>query len=146
MFELLHYDFFQNALLATLFTGITCGLVGTYIVARRMVFISGGITHASFGGLGLAYYAGIPPMCGATLFSLLAALGIQYLGGDRKLREDSLIGIFWSAGMALGILFIYHAKGIQPYFQFDRFPLHALGLASLDELRSEVKACGRGGS
>lgn len=114
MFELLHYDFFQNALLATFFTGITCGLVGTYIVARRMVFISGGITHASFGGLGLAYYAGIPPMCGATLFSLLAALGIQYLGGDRKLREDSLIGIFWSAGMALGILFIYLTPGYAP--------------------------------
>ncbi len=114
MFELLHYDFFQNALLATLFTGITCGLVGTYIVARRMVFISGGITHASFGGLGLAYYAGIPPMCGATLFSLLTALGIQYLGGDRKLREDSLIGIFWSAGMALGILFIYLTPGYAP--------------------------------
>lgn len=114
MFDLLKYDFFQNALLSTLLIGISCGLVGTYIVAKRMVFISGGITHASFGGLGLAYYLGFSPMLGAGIFSILSALGILFLSENKKLREDSLIGIFWSAGMAIGILFIYLTPGYAP--------------------------------
>lgn len=114
MFDLLQYDFFQNALLSTLLIGISCGLVGTYIVAKRMVFISGGITHASFGGLGLAYYLGLSPLLGATVFAILSALGILFLGENKKLREDSLIGIFWSAGMAIGILFIYLTPGYAP--------------------------------
>ena len=114
MLELLKYDFFQNALFSTIFIGISCGLIGTYIVAKRMVFISGGITHASFGGLGLAYYLGISPMLGATVFSLLSILGIWSLSENKKFREDSLIGIFWSAGMAIGILFIYLTPGYAP--------------------------------
>lgn len=114
MFELLQYDFFQHALISTILIGISCGLVGTYIVAKRMVFISGGITHASFGGLGLSYYLGLSPMLGATVFSLLSALGILFLSENKKLREDSLIGIFWSAGMAIGILFIYLTPGYAP--------------------------------
>lgn len=114
MLELLKYDFFQNTLFSTIFIGISCGLIGTYIVAKRMVFISGGITHASFGGLGLAYYLGISPMLGATVFSLLSILGIWSLSENKKFREDSLIGIFWSAGMAIGILFIYLTPGYAP--------------------------------
>ena len=114
MLELLKYDFFQNALISTLLIGISCGLVGTYIVAKRMVFISGGITHASFGGLGLSYYLGLSPMLGATAFSILSALGILFLSDSKKLKEDSLIGIFWSAGMAIGILFIYLTPGYAP--------------------------------
>lgn len=114
MFDLLKYDFFQNALISTLLISISCGLVGTYIVAKRMVFISGGITHASFGGLGLAYYLGFSPMLGASVFSILSALGILFLSENKKLREDSLIGIFWSAGMAIGILFIYLTPGYAP--------------------------------
>ena len=114
IFELLKYDFFLNALISTLLIGISCGLVGTYIVAKRMVFISGGITHASFGGLGIAYYLGMPPMAGATVFALAAALGILFWGDSKKLCKDSLIGIFWSAGMAIGVLFIYLTPGYAP--------------------------------
>lgn len=114
IFELLKYDFFLNALISTLLIGISCGLVGTYIVAKRMVFISGGITHASFGGLGIAYYLGMPPMAGATVFALAAALGILFWSDSKKLRKDSLIGIFWSAGMAIGVLFIYLTPGYAP--------------------------------
>lgn len=114
MLELLKYDFFQNALISTILISISCGLVGTYIVAKRMVFISGGITHASFGGLGLSYYLGLSPIIGATIFAQLAALGILFLGENKKFREDSLIGIFWSAGMAIGILFIYLTPGYAP--------------------------------
>lgn len=114
MLELLEYEFFQNALISTILIGISCGLVGTYIVAKRMVFISGGITHTSFGGLGLAYYLGLSPMLGAGVFSILSALAILFLSDNKKLREDSLIGIFWSAGMAMGILFIYLTPGYAP--------------------------------
>lgn len=114
MVELLRYDFFQHALISTILIGISCGLVGTYIVAKRMVFISGGITHASFGGLGLSYYLGLSPLFGAAVFSLLSALSILFLSENKKLREDSLIGIFWSAGMAVGILFIYMTPGYAP--------------------------------
>ena len=88
MLELLKYDFFQNALISTLLIGISCGLVGTYIVAKRMVFISGGITHASFGGLGLSYYLGLSPMLGATAFSILSALGILFLSDSKKLKAS----------------------------------------------------------
>ncbi len=114
MLDLLRYDFFQNALISTLLIGVSCGLVGTYIVAKRMVFISGGITHASFGGLGLSYFLGFSPILGATVFAVLSALGIFFLSDNKKLREDSLIGIFWSAGMAIGILFIYLTPGYAP--------------------------------
>lgn len=114
MFELLRYDFFQNALISTLLISISCGLVGTYIVAKRMVFISGGITHASFGGLGVSYYLGLSPLIGASVFSVFSALSILFLSDNKKLREDSLIGIFWSAGMAIGVLFIYLTPGYAP--------------------------------
>lgn len=114
MLEFLKYDFFQNALLSTVLIGISCGLVGTYIVAKRMVFISGGITHASFGGLGFAYFIGISPLLGAAVFSIATAIGILFLSENKKIREDSLIGIFWSAGMAIGVLFIYLTPGYAP--------------------------------
>ena len=114
MFELLEYTFFQNALLCTILIGVSCGLIGTYIVAKRMVFISGGITHASFGGLGLAYFLGLSPLVGAAVFALAAAFCILYLSDNKRFKEDSLIGIFWSAGMAIGVLFIYLTPGYAP--------------------------------
>ena len=114
MFELLEYTFFQNALLCTILIGVSCGLIGTYIVAKRMVFISGGITHASFGGLGLAYFLGLSPLLGAAVFALAAAFCILYLSDNKRFKEDSLIGIFWSAGMAIGVLFIYSTPGYAP--------------------------------
>ena len=114
MFELLEYTLFQNALLCTILIGVSCGLIGTYIVANRMVFISGGITHASFGGLGLAYFLGLSPLLGAAVFALAAAFCILYLSDNKRFKEDSLIGIFWSAGMAIGVLFIYLTPGYAP--------------------------------
>ena len=113
MIDLLNYDFFQNALISTILISICCGLLGTYIVARRMVFISGGITHSSFGGLGIAYYLGLNPLIGATIFALLSSYSIVLLG-NKKIREDSLIGILWSVGMAIGVFFIYITPGFTP--------------------------------
>ncbi|MFO7924924.1 MAG: metal ABC transporter permease [Bacteroidales bacterium] len=112
--ELLHYKFFSNALLASLFTSINCGIIGTYIVSRRLVFISGGITHASFGGIGIGYFFGFNPITSALVFAVFSALGIEFLAKKAKVREDSLIGIFWAFGMALGIIFISLTPGYAP--------------------------------
>ncbi len=112
--ELLGYRFFSNALLASFFASINCGIIGTYIVSRRLVFISGGITHTSFGGIGIGYFFGLNPIMSATIFAVLSALGIEFLAKKAEIREDSLIGIFWSFGMALGIIFIYLAPGYAP--------------------------------
>ena len=104
--SILSYTFFQNALLGSLLASILCGLIGTYIVARRLVFISGGITHASFGGLGIAFWMGANPIAGAMIFAVLSALGIEWAGSRGRIREDSAIGIIWSVGMAVGALFM----------------------------------------
>ena len=113
-FELFQYRFFTNALLASLFTSINCGIIGTYIVTRRLVFISGGITHASFGGIGLGYFLGFNPILSAIIFSIFSALGIEFLAKKAEIREDSLIGIFWSFGMAMGIIFVFLTPGYAP--------------------------------
>ena len=89
IFHLFEYEFFRNAVFAALLASLTCGVVGSYIVAKRMVFISGGITHASFGGIGIAYYLGLNPVLGAAVFSILSALGIEYVSGKTNVREDS---------------------------------------------------------
>lgn len=104
--DILAYDFLTNALVACILSGITCGIVGSYVVARRVVFLSGGITHASFGGLGLALYAGFDPLLGALGFASLSSVGIEYASRRWRIREDSAIGIIWSIGMALGAMFL----------------------------------------
>ncbi|MEG0814613.1 MAG: metal ABC transporter permease [Mucinivorans sp.] len=114
MSELLSYTFVQNALLAALLSGISCGIIGTYIVTRRLVFLSGGITHSSFGGIGIAYWAGLDPTLGALVFGVLSAFGIEALGRGDRLRPDTAIGILWSFGMAIGILFIFLTPGYAP--------------------------------
>ena len=112
--ELFNYDFFQKAFLATVFASISCGIIGSYIVARRIVFISGGITHASFGGIGLAFLFGFNPLLGAVLFAVMSAMGIQFFTKVAEIREDSSIAIWWSLGMALGIIFVFLTPGYTP--------------------------------
>ena len=75
--EIFQYKFLTHAALACLLCGVACGMIGTYVVCRRLVFLSGGITHASFGGIGMAYYFGANPLLGALLFAVLSALGIE---------------------------------------------------------------------
>lgn len=104
--DIFQYGYLSNALWASLLSGVVCGLVGTYVVFRRMVFLAGGITHASFGGLGIAFYLGANPILGATLFAILSALGIEWASERGRIREDSAIGIIWSVGMAIGALFM----------------------------------------
>ncbi|MDX9845643.1 MAG: metal ABC transporter permease [Tenuifilaceae bacterium] len=108
------YQFVINAFWAAFLISIAAGLVGSFIVARRLVFLSGGITHASFGGIGIAYYLGVNPIAGAALFAVLSAFGVEALSQRMAVREDSAIGILWSVGMAIGIFFIYLTPGYSP--------------------------------
>ncbi len=114
LIDLFSYEFFQKAFLAAILASISCGLVGTYIVSKRIVFISGGITHASFGGIGLSFLLGFNPLLGAVAFAVGSALGIQFFTRVAKVREDSSIAIFWSLGMALGIIFVFMTPGYTP--------------------------------
>lgn len=112
--ELLNYTFFQHALLGSLFASIACGIIGTYIVTRRLVFISGGITHASFGGIGIGLYTGISPILSAAIFSVLSAFGVEWLSKRKDMREDSAIAVFWTFGMAIGIIFSFLSPNFTP--------------------------------
>jgi zinc transport system permease protein len=112
--QLFEYEFFRNAFFSAFLMSVSCGLIGTYIVARRMVFISGGITHASFGGVGISYFFGWPPMAGAAVFALIAAITTENLTRKKLIRNDSLIAVMWSLGMAIGIIFVYLTPGYSP--------------------------------
>jgi len=114
MLELLNYIFFQHALLGSFFASIACGIIGTYIVTRRLVFISGGITHASFGGIGIGLYTGLSPLLSAAVFSVLSAFGVEWLSKRKDMREDSAIAVFWTFGMAIGIIFSFLSPGFAP--------------------------------
>lgn len=112
--DLSQFAFLQNAMIASLLCGMVCGLAGSYIVARRLVFLSGGITHASFGGIGMAFYLGIDPLVGALSFAVASALGLESLTRGGRLREDSAIGVLWAFGMAAGIVFVFLTPGYTP--------------------------------
>lgn len=112
--DILQYVFFQNALLGSFLASILCGIVGTYIVTRRLVFISGGLTHASFGGIGLGVYFGISPIWSAMAFTVLSAFGIKWLSTRDDMREDSAIAVFWTLGMSVGIIFSFLSPSFVP--------------------------------
>jgi len=117
MLEVLQYDFTRNALAAGVLAAVACGIVGVYVVVKKIVFISGGIAHASFGGVGLGFLLGINPVVGALFFTLASALGIGTLSRRTSLPEDTVIGVFWAVGMALGVIFI----GLSPGYAVDLF-------------------------
>ncbi|MFO8011347.1 MAG: metal ABC transporter permease [Dehalococcoidia bacterium] len=114
MFDALQYDFMQNAVMAGLLAALACGIIGTYIVVNRIVFMSGGIAHASFGGIGLGYFLGINPVTGALFFTVGSAIGMGLIIRRAKIAEDTAIGILWSIGMALGIILIDLSPGYAP--------------------------------
>jgi zinc transport system permease protein len=112
--EIFQYEFIRNAMIATILVNIACGIVGTFVVTKRIVFISGGISHAAFGGIGLGYFLGLDPIITAIPFSILAAFGIGFIAKKTKVGEDAAIGILWAIGMSLGIIFINLTPGYAP--------------------------------
>ena len=109
--EVLSYEFMRNALLAGVIVSAACGVIGTLVVLNRIVFISGGIAHAAYGGVGIAYFLGLNPMWGAVGFSLLSSLAMGYVNRKEKARADTIIGVMWALGMALGIIFVSLSPG-----------------------------------
>ncbi len=114
MLEILQYQFMQNAIIAGLLSAIACGVIGSFVVVKRMVSISGGIAHASFGGIGLGYLMGFNPVAGALAFSLGSALIMGTVSRKTRLSADTSIGVLWATGMALGVIFIGLAPGYAP--------------------------------
>ncbi len=104
----------ENAFISGILASIISGIVGVYVVTKRIVFISAGISHISFGGIGIAYYFGQPPFLGAVIFAIVAAFTLGRLEDDKSKRYDSAIGILWASGMAIGILFIHLTEGYAP--------------------------------
>jgi len=106
MIEVLQFDFMRNALAAGLLASVICGIMGTLVVANRIVFLSGGIAHAAYGGIGLAFYAKWPYLPSAIGFSLFAAMVMATISHTIKHRVDTIIGVIWALGMAFGIILI----------------------------------------
>jgi zinc transport system permease protein len=112
--DLLAYEFLRNAVWASLLASLLCGVIGTLVVVKRLVFVSGGISHAAFGGLGACLYLGLDPRLGAAAVAVGSAV---VLAGFRQAREgarDATIGILWAVGMALGIVFVAQTPGYAP--------------------------------
>lgn len=112
--DMLEYTFLRNAFLCAILASVTCGIIGTVIVEKKLVMMSGGIAHASFGGIGFGYWLGVEPILGGLFFALLSALGIVNIKRRTDSHSDLIIGMFWSVGMALGVLFISITPGYPP--------------------------------
>ena len=106
MIEALQFEFMRNALMAGLLASIICGVMGTLVVVNRIVFLSGGIAHAAYGGIGLAFFFGWPFLLGTIGFSLAAAMVMAVITLQAKHRADTIIGVIWALGMAIGIILI----------------------------------------
>ena len=116
MIEIMTYQFFQNALLMAVLASVSSGIIGTYIVVKRMSMITGSISHTAFGGLGISYFLGANPILGALAFSIISALGISSMR-NRGERLDILLSFSWATGMAIGLLFMF----ITPGYSTDLF-------------------------
>ncbi len=106
MIEALHLEFMQNAFMAAFLASIVCGIIGTFVVVNRIVFISGGIAHAAYGGIGLAFFLGLSPMLGILGFALLVSVVMAAITWKARHRADTIIGVLWALGMAIGVILL----------------------------------------
>ncbi len=106
MLEALTYDFMQNAILSAILVSLVTGVIGSLVIVNRITFLAGGIAHSAYGGIGIAIYLGLPVLFGATVFAVLNAIIIAAITLRKKDRIDSLIGMMWAFGMAIGIVFV----------------------------------------
>ncbi|OCL83563.1 High-affinity zinc uptake system membrane protein ZnuB [Arcobacter porcinus] len=106
MLEILQYDFIQNAIIAGVLISIAAGVIGSLVVVNKITFLTGGIAHSAYGGIGLAIFLGIPVLFGATVFAILTAILIAIITLKNRSRVDAIIGMMWASGMAVGIVFI----------------------------------------
>lgn len=106
MFEALGFGFMQQAVLAGLLVSVAAGVIGTLVVVNRLVFLSGGVAHSAYGGIGLAFFLGIPPLVGAGFVGVVAALLMAWVTLTQRHRSDTVIGVIWAVGMAMGVILI----------------------------------------
>jgi zinc transport system permease protein len=114
MLEALQLEFMRNAVMAGILVSVVCGVIGTLVVVNRIVFLAGGIAHAAYGGIGLAFFMGWPYVAGTTGFSVLAAAAMAAITLKAKHRADAMVGVIWAVGMASGVILLdltpgYHA-------------------------------------
>ena len=114
MLEIFQYQFMQRALIAAVLVSVACGVVGSYVVIKRIVSLSGAISHAAFGGVGIGYFLGVNPVLAAIPFSIISAIAIGGVKQISNISEDTSIGILWSVGMAIGVIFINLTPGYAP--------------------------------
>ena len=112
--SIMEYQFLQNALMAGFLASIVCGMIGVIIIEKKLIMMSGGIAHTSYGGVGFGYLVNIEPILGAFFFAAAAALGIGFIKRKGSARFDAVVALFWSLGMALGIVFIALMPGYPP--------------------------------
>lgn len=112
--DALSYEFVRNALLAGVIASVLCGVVGTFVVVKRLAFLSDGLSHAAFGGMGICFFLGIDPLIGAVALSLAAAIGLGSVNSETVRSYDTFIGVLWAVGMAVGIVFLYLTPGYAP--------------------------------
>ncbi len=106
MFEVFQYSFMQNAIIASILVSIITGIIGSLILVNKMTFLTGGIAHSSYGGIGIAIYFGLPIFLGASLFAVASAILIAIVAFKQRHRIDIFIGLIWAIGMAIGIIFV----------------------------------------
>lgn len=117
MTELFAHELLRNAVWAGILASVLCGVLGTFIVVKRLVFLGGGISHAAFGGLGVCHFLGLPPLWGAGAVAVVSAAVLGLTGrasGGRGKSADAVIGILWAVGMAVGVVFLYKTPGYAP--------------------------------
>jgi zinc transport system permease protein len=114
LFEALSYEFLRNAVVAGLLAAVLCGVIGTFVVTKRLAFISDGIGHAAFGGMGVCFFLGIDPLFGAIAVALGFALILGLVDPETIRSSDALIGVLWAVGLAVGIVFVYKSPGYAP--------------------------------
>ena len=111
MIEFLQYDFMRSALSAGLAASVLCGIIGIYVILNKIVFISDGIAHAAFGGIGLGYFLGFDPLAFGILSAVVTAIGIGTVSSRSKVSEDTAIGVFLATGMAIGVMLMSMSRG-----------------------------------
>ena len=109
--SIVNYTFLQNAIIAGILASIVCGITGTFVVVKKITFISGGIAHAVLGGVGIAYYLAMPPIIGAFVFAILSAIIIGLVKLKANQHENTVISALWAMGMAIGVIFMYLTPG-----------------------------------
>ena len=130
---IIHYQFIRYALIAIILASIVCGIVGVITVQKKLTMMAGGIAHSAYGGVGLGYLLGFEPLLGAMIFACIAAVTIAYIKNFEKINTDVIISMFWSFGMALGIIFISMMDGYPPDMQSYLFG-NILTVSSFDLL------------